>query len=334
VPADQQILEAGTAAVPLSYTVPPTIEASLLCVNATFDGTAASGTFYPTVEIISDGGKIVARCPCFTAVAPGGAAEVSWFRLRNSTVEPAPGSPYEEVILARTDLRIYWKLDEIGGTTAFDSSGNGLHGTFSATGMSIQQPALADGYAFSFTNAGRFGHNWDGTPDSVVQINEAAVPAPTGNHLSIETWIKTTQGGGADPYWLSLSGSATFASPLAFIHLTAAGKAIWSVYDEFGTEHTVTSATTVNDGVRHQVGATYDGTTISIYVDGALDGTTASAFNLYPVGGSATRIMTVAGRQLGAAIWQSGYTGVADEISYYTGTLTAADYAASWAARN
>lgn len=52
-------------------------------------------------------------------------------------------SPYDLVILADTPVG-YWKIDELTGVTAFDSSGNGLDGTFQVV-PSLGNAALAPG---------------------------------------------------------------------------------------------------------------------------------------------------------------------------------------------
>jgi hypothetical protein len=63
---------------PQSYGVPNATEIIPLAINATFDGTGAAGSFVPTVEIISDGGVVIARVPCQTTVAAGGSAECTF----------------------------------------------------------------------------------------------------------------------------------------------------------------------------------------------------------------------------------------------------------------
>ena len=62
----------------VGYTVPGGQAIQPLAVNATIDGSGAGGAFEPTLEIVSDSGHIVARCPA-PQVAAGGSAEVSWF---------------------------------------------------------------------------------------------------------------------------------------------------------------------------------------------------------------------------------------------------------------
>ena len=78
MPRDVQIA-GGIGAAPQSYTVPNATEIVPRVVNATFDGSGAAGSFLPTLEIVSDGGVVVARCPTATAVAAGASAEVSFF---------------------------------------------------------------------------------------------------------------------------------------------------------------------------------------------------------------------------------------------------------------
>lgn len=89
MPSDVQIRGADGGA-PQSYTVPNATEIVPKAVNATFDGSATAGSYVPTLEMVSDGGVVIARIPCATTVAAGGSAEVSWF----PSAKPCPeGSP-------------------------------------------------------------------------------------------------------------------------------------------------------------------------------------------------------------------------------------------------
>lgn len=76
--ADAQILATGSADAPEGYTVPNTVELIPKAVSAIFDGTGASGDFIPLLEIVSDGGIVVAQSPGSTVTA-GGSVEQSWF---------------------------------------------------------------------------------------------------------------------------------------------------------------------------------------------------------------------------------------------------------------
>jgi hypothetical protein len=76
--ADVQILVAGTESLPFSYEVPNAQEIQPKAVSAIFDGSAAAAAFLPMLEVVSDGGVVVAQSPA-SSVAAGGSAEVSWF---------------------------------------------------------------------------------------------------------------------------------------------------------------------------------------------------------------------------------------------------------------
>lgn len=75
---DKQILVAGTAPTPADFLIPGNGQIQPKAVNAVFDGSGAASAFLPTLEIVSDAGVVVARCPA-PSVAAGGSAEVSWF---------------------------------------------------------------------------------------------------------------------------------------------------------------------------------------------------------------------------------------------------------------
>ncbi|HEX7070461.1 MAG TPA: hypothetical protein VF190_06635 [Rhodothermales bacterium] len=88
--ADVQILVTGSADAPVTYTVPATAEIRPKVVHAVFDGTGASGSFQPVLEIVSDGGVVVGQSPGSTVTA-GGSVEQSWFRrVKRQVVTTAP----------------------------------------------------------------------------------------------------------------------------------------------------------------------------------------------------------------------------------------------------
>lgn len=87
MPTDTPILAAGIAAAPVDYTVPNAQELVLLSVNADFDGSATASSYVPVVEILSDAGVVIARCPASQFVSAAGSAEVTWAPfLRAGTV--------------------------------------------------------------------------------------------------------------------------------------------------------------------------------------------------------------------------------------------------------
>jgi len=84
--ADALITRDGPVAVPMDYTVPATASILPVTVTATFDGSAAGGSFLPTLEVLSPNGDVIVRCPITPAIAAGASAAASWF----------PGAELEE----------------------------------------------------------------------------------------------------------------------------------------------------------------------------------------------------------------------------------------------
>jgi hypothetical protein len=75
----QDVTIAGASGpAPQSYEVPNSTEIIPRVVRATFDGTLAASAFFPTVQIISDGGVVVGEVTTDTAVSAGGSASVTF----------------------------------------------------------------------------------------------------------------------------------------------------------------------------------------------------------------------------------------------------------------
>jgi hypothetical protein len=73
----------------------------------------------------------------------------------------------------------YWKLDEITGTTAYDSSGNGNHGTYSGTFTLSKTPLTKNGASVYFNGT----TSADLSTGSLTALNFGA------NDWSIELWV-------------------------------------------------------------------------------------------------------------------------------------------------
>ena len=89
---DQQILVTGQQAAPTSFKISGTGEIRPKVMNVVYDGTGAGSTFLPALEIISDGGVVVARAVA-SSIAAGGSAEVCWFPAVSDILSllPLPG---------------------------------------------------------------------------------------------------------------------------------------------------------------------------------------------------------------------------------------------------
>jgi hypothetical protein len=148
----------------------------------------------------------------------------------------------------------FWEFDEGSGNKMIDSSGNNLHGII------FGNPVWIDGLA---AKALKF----DGDGDYVDLGNDESFSIT--NQITVASWIKVdafdcewqaiiTKGDGA--WRLQRNGtqdSIEFACTGAFVPNALVGSL-------FGT-------VSVNDGRWHHIAGTYDGSKISLYVDGKLD---------------------------------------------------------------
>jgi hypothetical protein len=75
---DVQVLAPGTSAAPLTYTVPGSQEILIKALSASFDGTAAAGSFIPAVRIIAPGGKPAGVFIANGTVSAGDSVYASW----------------------------------------------------------------------------------------------------------------------------------------------------------------------------------------------------------------------------------------------------------------
>ncbi len=154
-------------------------------------------------------------------------------------------------------LVAWWKLDEIDGNIAVDSSGNGFAGRL--IGNPQWEPA-----AGKFKGALAF----HGAQDSVHINNESAFNI-TGA-ITVAAWIKVNS---FDKRWQTIvaKGDTSWRlqrtageDTLAF-HCTGLNseKGRWL--------HGIEGRRSVNDGKWHHAAGVYDGTVISLYIDGVLD---------------------------------------------------------------
>lgn len=184
---DVQILVTGSADAPVKYTVPNTTELIPKAVSAVFDGTGASGSFQPVVEIISDGGVVVAQSAGDT-VAAGGSVEQSWFPgvgLGGSTVT-APNVATLYVSVAEGDspitvpsggvaTGISWDHAQLPSTGSMTwSSGDPNHLYFTEPVITIE--ALYCGWdSGAYAKAGVIGTDSQIQPADMLGFSNAGV---------------------------------------------------------------------------------------------------------------------------------------------------------------
>ncbi len=190
----------------------------------------------------------------------------------------------------------WWKLDEMAGTIAFDSSGLENHGKLGG------DPRWVAGY---------FGGalDLDGT-DDYVEIDALANDIKT-NNFSVSVWIKTAQVGDDDVIIGSNTGGSHdfilgVAGGFLFVEATGAN----------------TYPPVINNNQWHHIAYVRDGTTAYAYTDGVLVGTETAS------GSPSMETRWSIGQE-----WDSNdssdpsdeYDGIVDDVQFYNRPLTAAE---------
>jgi len=173
--------------------------------------------------------------------------------------------PLVAVDHARAALQIYWPLETGGGTTAFDSSGNGRDGTLTsmpaAPWVTDVPPQLSSTSDYSLEFAG--------SNDRVVTSSWKGVTGT--NPRTMSAWIKTNDNQGTIMAWGKNTGSQKWVFRTDGERLRVEVNGGWAR----GTAD-------VRDNTWHHVAATWenDGTPnvkdVKFYVDGVFDPISAS----------------------------------------------------------
>lgn len=229
-----------------------------------------------------------------------------------SYVDAAPG--YQGAVLADSPL-LYYRLNETSGTTCMDTSGNARNGTYSG------------GYTLGITGAitsdpTNKAVNFTGASGKMDVPYGAYMDAAS---ITVETWVLSTITG-QGPLWDRDKGNGT-TSPRVWQFRLSNSKVEFIRIGGTGGTITATSVKSVNDGNWHHVAATYDGSNIRIYIDGALDKTVSApgAFSGHP----AAMSLAVNDASVGAVY----LNGVLDEAAYYGTALSGARILAHYNAR-
>ncbi|HXC79179.1 MAG TPA: fibronectin type III domain-containing protein [Candidatus Acidoferrum sp.] len=201
----------------------------------------------------------------------------------------------------------YYRLDDTSAMVA-DSSGNG-------------RLAYASG-GYTQSAAGALANDTD-TATTLTANGKAQFTQGTGlpsgtSARTYEVWVKTTYTG--DQVLLSYAHSNGCGYLANGLVLTSGGQVGfitgWDCNSWAVTSIRFTPAHSVTDGIWHQIAATWDGTTVVIYVDGQSIGSHAYSTSL----GSADN----SGLMLGVLYGSNYMSGSLDEVSIYSSALSAA----------
>ena len=232
-------------------------------------------------------------------------------------------------VTSATGLVARWGLNEGTGTSVGDSLGATNSMVFGGT------PTWSDGYAFNPTTVppGEYGLDFAGTNSYVDVGNPAALNLP---RFTLEAWIKKAAGGsttntgngGVLAYPIITKGRAEVESATAdinyFLGIDATGHLVADFEEGAagttpGLNHPVVGTSTIANGDWHHVAATYDGTTMTVYLDGVSDGSASigqppNSAGSPPVG-IATAMDSRGLRGSDANVFTGGYfSGAIDEV--------------------
>lgn len=227
---------------------------------------------------------------------------------------------YSSEVLADTPAG-YWRLGEASGTSAADASGSARHGTYVGTPTLGVASVLASDAA-----------------NTAVVLNgstqRVTVPASGGAFgaasFTIEAWIKTSTTNKYSAILDRDDGNTQRAWQFR-IEQTTGKLQFLRVMDGAGTVSVVSviSSAVVADGMVHHVAATYDGTTIRVYVDGVESGSAAAAGGIRSAPGYG---LTIGRSGSSSSNGETDFNGTVDEVAYYGAALSAARIAAHYTA--
>lgn len=214
---------------------------------------------------------------------------------------------YRDVILADSPV-FYSRMDDYWraglNSLILDIIGNAQYVLGNAAYSSVAGLITAGGDsnpAFQLTGVG-------------TRFNLSGNAFQTGNGAwSVELWCQFSANPAANTTLFGVGGGS--AGQSISITLTTLGK----IQIDTNTTALVTSTAALSTGTPHYVAATYDGTTVSLYVDGIAANATATPGTL-----ALTSQFVSFGADPGGARGVSGITVVLDEIAYYTTTLSLA----------
>jgi len=156
---------------------------------------------------------------------------------------------------------LYYRFDETGGSTATDSSGNGLDGTIYGA------PRVP----------GKVGQGLQlGSPGQRVEIPRLHDYLP-GQELTVDIWINPATISPSAIYQIVGNGlaAATFSLRINDGHVE------FLIADSFGgVQSIITSVTSLNTGTWYYVAVTFDGSAARLYLNGALDNSSSVPYPL------------------------------------------------------
>lgn len=218
---------------------------------------------------------------------------------------------YNNEILSEPSLTGYWKLNDLGTSNPADSSPNGRTGIYQVPNTRGAAALLSDGELSCDFGGGRVAITFG------AWMNTAAITA--------EAWFNPDTLG-SDRMIVIHDQDASPLTELAW-RLNLTGNKVQAVANIGSTIRAITGTTTILTGSTYHAAITVTGSTMNLYVNGALEGT-----------GTYTGSLNVASTQditIGklAAISANQFDGRIGKVATYNAALSAGRIAAHYAAR-
>lgn len=208
----------------------------------------------------------------------------------------------------------FWNFDQTSGTTALDTSGSGINGTLSTSDAAFDPGAGLDGGGAVSLSSGGYvdmGNHYafGGTQSFTVQL--WVDTTDTTGILSSRTYSENQDG-----YFIALGNLDPGCTDSTYNNAASAGAGNGNVGC---TLFTPPSSQAVDNGQWHQIVETFGGGTVSLYVDGALQGS-ATGVNIQSC---PTVDFLVGGIDLGASgAGGTSVCGVGSPLGVFSGLVT------------
>ena len=228
---------------------------------------------------------------------------------RASVFTPRPADAYGAAVYD-ADPDLYWRLGELSGSAAADSSPAGVNpGVYSGN--------LTQGATGVLTGVADAATAFGGTSGLVASATTFSNPTVYSEAL----WFKTTTTNGGKLIGFGNSPTGTSSSYDRHVYMENDGRLTFGTWT--GATNLATTPASYNDGAWHQMVATQSGDGMKLYVDGVLRAsnaqTSAQAYTGYwRVGGDTT---------WGPQPW---FAGTIDEVAVYSTALAPAQVHAQY----
>ena len=185
-----------------------------------------------------------------------------------------------------------------------------------------------DGHVASDVNLSSSGVHGRGVhPNGTVFLsagNNGSMPRSNGS-FTILCWAKVAKGATGVRQILGWGGRVVDAGSAFCLRIQPnGGVGVYTTYNESSLQLTANASVSYRDGRWHQIGATYDGTTVSVYIDGAFAGSgeialAISNWNFFDLGISSS----------GSSGSRTPCDIEIDELGVYKGTVLTAEQIAA-----